>query len=146
MRIGLLCLVLALVLTEMETVPPVAAQGTEETAVEMTTYYVGLIYRGPQWGKEVTPEVMELQKAHLANIQRMAKMGKLVLAGPFLDDGELRGMYVFQVDSRAEAEELCKTDPAVKAGRLRIELHPWYSARGIRSDASPPNPNARQER
>ncbi len=139
---------LALILTVAGTWPltRVAAQETEEPTVEMTTYYVGLIYRGPKWTKEVTPEVMELQKAHLANIGRMAKSGKLVLAGPFIDDGELRGMYVFQVDSLEEAEELCNTDPAVEAGRLRIELHPWYSARGIRSDGTFSNSRPRQER
>jgi len=36
--------------------------------------------------------------------------------------------------TREEAELLCANDPAVKAGRLRIELHPWFSAKGIRVD------------
>ena len=34
--------------------------------------------------------------------------------------------------SREESEQLCANDPAVKAGRLSVELHPWYSAKGIR--------------
>lgn len=101
------------------------------TGWEMETYYVGLIFRGPSRTPGDTPEIMEIQKAHLANITRLADLGKLVLAGPFTDDGDLRGLFVFRVSSLEEAKALCDTDPAVQAGRLRVELHPWYSAKGI---------------
>ena len=98
---------------------------------EMTTYYVGFLFRGPAWTAESTPETQAIQEKHLANIQRLAGEGKLLLAGPFTDNGDLRGMFVFTVGSLEEARALADTDPAVKAGRLRIELHPWYSAKGI---------------
>jgi uncharacterized protein YciI len=98
---------------------------------EMTTYYVGFLYRGPKWSPERTPETQALQNAHLANIQKMAQEGKLLVAGPFLDDGDLRGLYIFRVGSMAEAENLAATDPAVQAGRLRLEFHPWYAAKNI---------------
>jgi len=105
--------------------------------IEMTTYYVGFLYRGPKWTPEVTPEVERLQEEHMANIRRMADSGKLLLAGPFSDGGNLRGMFVFQVDSMEEAKALADADPAVKAGRLTVEMHPWYSAKGIRVDPTP---------
>ena len=46
-----------------------------------------------------------------------------------------------------EAQELVNTDPAVKAGRLRVELHPWWGPTALRSvldemrgkDAAKPN-------
>ncbi len=98
----------------------------------MTTYYMALLYRGPKWTAEETAETKQIQQGHMDNIVRMAGSGKLVLAGPFTDGGDLRGVFVFQSVSREEAEQLCANDPAVKAGRLRIELHPWYSAKGIR--------------
>ena len=47
-----------------------------------------------------------------------------MLAGPFADDGVLRGIYVFDVATVAEAEALTKTDPAIQAGQLVMELHP----------------------
>jgi len=98
---------------------------------EMTTYYVGFLYKGPKWSPERTAETEALQNAHLANIQKMAQEGKLLVAGPFLDDGDLRGLYIFRVASMAEAESLAATDPAVRAGRLKLEFHPWYAAKNI---------------
>ena len=109
--------------------PPAASK--DPGGYEMTTYYVGLLYRGPSWSPEDTRERRAIQEGHLANIQRLADEGKLLLAGPFTDGGELRGLFVFQVGSLEEAKALCDSDPAVKAGRLRVELHPWYSAKGI---------------
>ena len=60
-----------------------------------------------------------------------AEMKKLVMAGPFGDDGTLRGIFVFKVATLAEAKELAETDPAVKAGRLAIEINPWFVPAGI---------------
>ena len=67
----------------------------------------------------------------MANIQKLAGEGKLLLAGPFTDGGDLRGIFVFRVGSTAEAQALAETDPAVRAGRLRLESHPWYAAKNI---------------
>jgi uncharacterized protein YciI len=98
---------------------------------EMTTYYVGFLYSGPKATTEQSAESEALQKAHLANILRLFDEGKLLLAGPFTDGGDLRGIYVFRVGSMAEAKALAETDPAVKAGRLRLEFHPWFAAKNI---------------
>ena len=97
----------------------------------MTVYYLGLLLRGPNWTPEETPEVERLQAAHLANIQKMRAAGKLIMAGPMLDGGYLRGIYIFRVSSLAEAQALVDSDPSVQAGRLAFELHPWMTARGV---------------
>ena len=73
----------------------------------------------------------QLQRAHLDNIFRLADEGKLVLAGPFLDKGDVRGIYVFNVKTIEEAAALTATDPAIKAGRLVMELHPWYGSAAL---------------
>ena len=101
------------------------------TPLKMTTAYLGLLTRGAKWTPEKTPATEELQKAHLANINRLAETKKLVVAGPFGDDGTLRGIFVFKVASLDEARELAETDPAVKAGRLAIEMHPWLVPEGV---------------
>ena len=76
-------------------------------------------------------EAKALMAGHLANIERMADEGSLVLAGPFLDDGPYAGIYVFAVKTVEEAAALTATDPAIKAGRLEMELHPWYGSAAL---------------
>ena len=62
----------------------------------------------------------------------MSDSGQLVLAGPFLDDGDIRGIYIFAVQSIEEAEELTSSDPAIQAGRLVMELRPWYGSAAVK--------------
>lgn len=102
----------------------------EPAEYTMTTYQVAFLKRGPAWTPGSTPETQKIQQAHLAHISAMAKTGKLILAGPFTDGGELRGMFVFKA-TEEEAKKLAAEDPAVKAGRLALEWHGWYSAKGI---------------
>jgi uncharacterized protein YciI len=101
------------------------------TPIKLTTAYLGLLRRGAKWTPEKTPATEELQKGHMANINRLAEMKKLVIAGPFGDDGDLRGLFVFKVASLQEAKSLAETDPAVKAGRLAIDVHPWLVPEGV---------------
>ena len=96
----------------------------------MKTYVMALLKAGPNRNRP-REEAQKLQAAHRANINRLAAAGKLVLAGPFADDGELRGIYVFDVATVPEAEALTKTDPAIQAGQLVMELHPWYATAGL---------------
>ena len=76
-------------------------------------------------------QIEALQKAHLDNIRKLADMKKLVVAGPFGDNGQLRGVFVFKVASIEEARTLAASDPAVQAGRLALQIHPWLVPEGI---------------
>jgi uncharacterized protein len=96
----------------------------------MRTYVMAFLKSGPN-RERPSDEAQKLQAAHRANIRRLANEGKLVLAGPFADNGELRGIYIFEVATVAEAEALTRTDPAVLAGQLVMELHPWYGSAAL---------------
>ena len=93
--------------------------------------YFAFLTRGEKWTPEKTPATEEIQKGHMANINRLAEMKKLIAAGPFGDNGRLRGIFVFRVSSLEEAKALTATDPAVQAGRLAMELHTWMVPEGI---------------
>jgi uncharacterized protein YciI len=101
--------------------------------LKLNTVFLGFLKKGPNRaeGDDNTPQVQELQKAHIANINRLAGLKKLIAAGPFGDDGNLRGIFVFRVASLQEAQELCATDPMIKIGRLAVELHPWQVPEGV---------------
>lgn len=96
----------------------------------MKTYVMAFLKRGPNRDLD-SIKAFKLQMAHLKNIQKMAEDGKLVLAGPFLDNSDLRGIYIFNVETIEEAENLTKTDPAIEAGSLEMELKKWYGSAAL---------------
>jgi uncharacterized protein YciI len=68
-----------------------------------------------------------LFKGHMANIERLAKEGKLLAAGPFNGGG---GLFIFNTASLDEAESWVNTDPAVQAKRWNIEILPFTPRTG----------------
>lgn len=98
--------------------------------LKMATYYFAFLKRGPKWTGEKTPETARIQADHMANINAMAKTGKLVIAGPFENAGDYAGVFIFKVASLDEAKSLAESDPAVKVGRLAAEVHPWMVGEG----------------
>jgi uncharacterized protein YciI len=101
---------------------------------DMTTYYFGVLMRGPKWSPAETPEREKIQEGHMAHLNAMWKAGKLVLAGPLMDDGPWRGILIYRTKTFEEAQTLANDDPAVKAGRLEVTMHPWLVQRGILPD------------
>ncbi len=99
-------------------------------AYGMRKYVMAFLKRGPNRSQD-SATAARLQMAHMENIGEMAEAGKLVLAGPFLGDGDLRGIYIFAVESIEEAEALTRTDPAIQAGSLEMELTPWYGSAAL---------------
>lgn len=78
-------------------------------------------------------KMSELMKGHMANIRKLADEGKIVVAGPFLEENKenYRGMFIFNTKSKEEAEEWVKTDPAVQAGVFSYEIFPWYGSAAL---------------
>jgi len=105
--------------------------GKPAKPLKLTQTYLAFLTRGDKWTPEKTPATEEIQKGHMANINRLAEMKKLVAAGPFGGNGRLRGIFVFRVGSLDEAQALTASDPAVQAGRLAMEIHPWMVPEGI---------------
>lgn len=108
------------------------ARATKNGADEygMKRYVMAFLKRGPNRDRPKA-EADELQRLHMANIGRLAEEGKLVLAGPFFGDGDLRGIYIFDVETIEQAKQLTSTDPAIKAGSLVMELVPWYGSAAL---------------
>ena len=74
--------------------------------------------------RKVLPQtaVDSLQKGHLANITKLAREDKLHVAGPFHGGG---GIFILNTTSLDSASKWISTDPAISAGRFKIEILPW---------------------
>ena len=99
-------------------------------AYGMRPYVMAFLKAGPN--RSQSPEQRDsLQQAHLQYVRTLAERGDLVLAGPFMDDGELRGIFIFATDNLEQARAWTNADPAVQAGSLVMELKPWYGSAAV---------------
>lgn len=113
-------------------------QKTQNTEKQMRNYFMVILTKGPNRAQD-SISLAKLMDGHMANIERLANEEKLILAGPFLDDGNMRGIFVFNVATNEEAVNLVESDPAVKAGRFAYEIHPWMGPKKLTSLLKKPN-------
>lgn len=95
----------------------------------MQQYYIVFLNAGKNRSQD-SLTAARLQEQHLAHLNRMASEGYLSLAGPFGDDGKIRGIAIYNTPTQEMADSLARLDPMVEAGRLEVEIHPWWAAKG----------------
>ena len=104
-------------------------ENKSETPI-LKQYYFVMLVKGPHRDDIDSLSLAKIQEGHMANINKMAESGKLQIAGPFGDDGNWRGIFIFDVATEEEVKELLKDDPAIQSGRLDYEIHPWWTLPG----------------
>lgn len=106
-----------------------SAQENQEKKPEdrIKQYWFVMLLKGPNRNQDST-EAAKIQEGHMANITRLYNEGKLKVAGPFGDDGNWLGIFIFDSPSKEEVEKNLKTDPAIALGRLTYDIRPWYTA------------------
>ena len=102
---------------------------TQDTII-MQQYFMAFLKTGPNRDHS-EEEANKIQEAHLAHLGRMYELGFADISGPFGDDGEIRGVTIYNVPTLKMSDSLANMDPAVLAGRLVIEVKPWWAAKGF---------------
>jgi uncharacterized protein YciI len=105
------------------------ASDTSVYTEEMKRYWLVLLKKGPDRNQD-SISAEKIQAAHMANINRLAKEGKLIMAGPMGIEDELRGIFILNCSDSTEIEKIVNTDSAVITGRLKMEYYPWWTAKG----------------
>ncbi|WP_299764207.1 YciI family protein [uncultured Dokdonia sp.] len=103
-------------------------QATGDTVI-MQQYFMAFLKSGPNRNQS-EEEAAKLQEAHQAHLGRMYELGYADISGPFGDDGDLRGITVYNVPTLKMADSLANLDPMMKAGRLMVEIKPWWAGKG----------------
>ena len=96
---------------------------------EMKRYWLVFLTKGNNRTQD-SATAATIQAGHLANINRLAKEGKIIMAGPMGTDEDLRGIFIMDAKDSTEVAKLVDTDPAVMAGRLKMEYRPWWCEKG----------------
>jgi len=130
-RIPMIAQIVVSVVATLLVRAPARAEDPTPPKYEMKTFQLVLVRQAgsPRFMDERV--VQATQEAHLAWLKQLHSAGKLLASGPIEKGGDLRSVLVLDVPTKAEAEEIVKGDPWVKAGRDVPEVHPWWAADGI---------------
>jgi len=136
----LICFCLSILLSaapakaqKAETTPAYDAELAKRLGADdmgMRQYVMCFLKTGPLKVDDATKRA-ELMKGHFGMINRLADEGKLIVAGPFSNGGEFRGIYLFDVKTIEEAQKLTETDPSIKEGYFKVEFIKWYGSAGL---------------
>jgi len=98
----------------------------------MKSYYLVILKKGKA---EINDKAKksELMKGHMENISKLAKDGKLIVAGPMLEknQNDYSGIFILDAKTKEEAESLVLTDPSVKSGIFDVEIYQWYGSAAL---------------
>jgi uncharacterized protein YciI len=79
--------------------------------------------------KSWTREDNAVLERHFARLQEAAKSGQVILAGRTKEPGDQTfGIAIFEASDEAAARAFMQADPAVSAGLMTAELHPFAVA------------------
>jgi uncharacterized protein YciI len=95
---------------------------TRFSVAQSKTYSIVFLHKkadATQLSKAETDKIME---GHMANIKRLAKEGKLIVAGPFEGGG---GIFILKSTSQEEVKQWLSADPGVQAERWTVEILPY---------------------
>lgn len=118
-------------------IKPEAIHRMEKDAGGLEQYTLVLMFRGEKW----TPEfpLKDFMPQHVAFLQDMMGKGKLAVAGPFMDRGDLLAVTIYTV-AADEAIKLAQDDPLFKAGYFKLEPHAWLTGKGVLAPGLPFKP------
>jgi uncharacterized protein YciI len=103
--------------------------GADERGMKM--YVLVVLKTGPA---EISDKALRdsLFVGHFSNMEKLAAEKKLILAGPMAEnDKQYRGLFLFDVKTIEEAEELLKGDPTVTSKIFDTELYQWYGSAAL---------------
>jgi uncharacterized protein YciI len=98
----------------------------------MKSYFLVILKTGTNTTTD-KERIAESFRGHMDNINRLAKEGKLVVAGPLGEnENKYRGIFILNnLKSLEEAKELLQTYLAIKNRLLDYEIFTWYGSAAL---------------
>lgn len=121
-----------LLIAILSVLPFLGFSQTQEEIEEMgLKQYIFVMYTKGNNRTQDSASAMKIQMQHLNHLGSLAKIGVLNVAGPFLEEHNWRGLLIFDVKTKEEAENYVKKDPAVIAGRLNYTIVTWMTQMSV---------------
>lgn len=109
-------------------IQPIAAADQQAAKPKQFIYVLRLVprlYDDKNWTKDDNAAL----DRHFARFKHAIETGELILAGRTMESGEKTfGIAIFQAPDEATARQFMESDPAVVAGLMTAELHPFAVA------------------
>jgi len=100
-------------------------------AYGMKSYVLAILRSGPNKTQDKSLRD-SLFAGHFRNINRLADLGKLVVAGPFeTNANSYRGIFILDVTTFEEANLLLKDDPTIREKIFEVDLYNWYGSAAL---------------
>lgn len=96
--------------------------------MELEEYELVMLRRPAQPTPYDEETLDRIQQEHLAFLARLRDEGVVVVNGPVVEspDESLRGLTFFRTGSLDETRRIAEQDPAVRAGRLTVDVMHWW--------------------
>ena len=127
MKSTIFLLTIILLITSGEIYSQEKSNATSRPEDKIRRYWFVMLISGNNRTQDSITAV-KIQEGHMANINKLYYEGKIKVAGPFGDNGNWRGIFIFDCETKEEVEKLLTSDPAISSGRLGFEIHPWYTS------------------
>lgn len=101
----------------------------KDSTITMKQYFMCFLKSG-ETRNQSDEEAAKIQEAHLAHLAKMAEEGHSCVTGPLGGEGDIRGIVIYKTSTLEEAVKYANLDPAVKAGRLVVEVRPLWAMKG----------------
>jgi len=90
----------------------------------MSREFIYVLKLAKKSSEEFSSAEEAIMEEHFDRLKKALAERKLVFAGPCED--RAFGIVVFRANSKEEAENFMRNDPAVKQGAMTAELHPFH--------------------
>jgi uncharacterized protein YciI len=98
---------------------------------KMAQHTLGVVKKGPAYKAPAEAKESRTIFHLLPSLKAQSDAGELAVSGPLVKAGDLLGILLFKSSETNTVRSILDKDPAVKEGRVVVELHPQFMGAGV---------------
>lgn len=106
-----------------------SASSVKEIISRGKEYFLVILKKGPKYNVDKETD-NKIQLEHVMYLLGLRQEGILVINGPIIDDGDVRGISIYNLQNKEDVKDIVESDPAIVTKQLVYEMHPWFGFPG----------------